>query len=228
MRFLIRLFFVVLLSCPTYAADTLYINAQQLDLISFLPPPVVNGSPEDKAQQLQVIAIQKSASKERIAQANADVEETVFAMYGGVLGSKFKSESLPMVTALFEKMGESESAVVDPVKAHFSRTRPYLNNPDIKPLVKPSSSGAYPSGHTTRSMMMAIVLSKMVPEKQADIFLRADDYAQSRVIGGMHYLNDIDAGRRSGTAIAAALLTDARFMADFLAAKNELRSVLGL
>jgi acid phosphatase (class A) len=228
MRLVVGLLFSFLLSGPIYAANEIYINAEQLDLVPFLPLPVANGSAEDRAQQMEVMEIQKSASKERIAQANADVEETVFAMYGNILGSKFKAESLPKVTALFEKMGETESVVVDPVKLYFGRKRPYLSNPDIKALVKPSTSGAYPSGHTSRSVMMAIILSKMLPEKQGSIFERADDYAQSRVIGGMHYLSDIEAGRKAGTAIASALLSNSQFIVDFENAKKELRSFLDL
>jgi acid phosphatase (class A) len=152
----------------------------------------------------------------------------VYAMFSSVLGANFKPANLPLFTAMFARMGDTEDAVVDPVKAFFGRTRPFLNNPDIKPLVKPSKTGSYPSGHTSRSTMMAIVLSSMLPEQRAAIFARANDYAESRVIGGMHYPNDLDAGRRAGSAMAATLLASPTFNTDFDAAKLELRKTLGL
>jgi acid phosphatase (class A) len=76
--------------------------------------------------------------------------------------------------------------------------------------------------------MMAIILGSMVPEKRKEIFDRANEYAESRIIGGMHYPNDLEGGRRAGTVMAATLLTDANFRKDMDAAKAELRKAMGL
>jgi len=216
------------ISSHAFAAPGPYLTHQQLDIIPFLPTPIANGSAEDRAQQALVIAAQKAASPERIALANSDADETVYAMFASVLDANFKPANLPLFTAMFERMGETEDAVVDPVKAFFGRTRPFLNNPDIKALVKASKSGSYPSGHTSRSTMMAIVLSSMLPEKRTAIFVRANEYADSRIIGGMHYPSDLDGGRRAGSAMAATLLASPTFHADYAAARAELRKVLGL
>ena len=216
------------LSFQAIAGESPYLTHKQLDIIPFLPTPVANGSAEDKAQQMWVLEAQKAATPERIALAKRDAEETVFAMFSSVLGANFKPENLPFFTVVFARIGDTEDAVVDPVKAYFGRIRPFLNNPEIKPLVPPSKSGSYPSGHTSRSTMMAIVLSSMLPEKRAALFERANDYAQSRVIGGMHYPNDLDAGRRAGSAMAATLLASPTFNTDYEAARAELRKVLGL
>ena len=67
-----------------------------------------------------------------------------------------------------------------------------------KALVRPSVSGSYPSGHTTYVTVAAIMVATMVPEKRDAIWQRAWDYAQSRVIGGMHYPNDLLGGRLAG------------------------------
>ncbi len=218
----------LLLSTSLFAGELPYLTTKQLNIIPFLPTPVLNGSPQDKEQQAQVIAIQKAASPERIALANKDSEETVYAMFSSVMGAQFQPANLPVTTHVFARIGETEDAVVDPVKSYFGRIRPFLNNPEIKALVKPSSSNSYPSGHTSRSTMMAVILSSMVPEKRNEIFERANDYAQSRIIGGMHYPNDLEAGRRAGSAMAATLLASPTFMADFEAARSELRKALGL
>ena len=218
----------LLLSSSIFAGELPYLTTRQLNIIPFMPAPVVNGSRQDKEQQAQVISIQQAAAPERIELANRDSEETVYAMFASVMGSQFQPANLPITSYVFERMGVTEDAVVDPVKAYFGRIRPFLNNPEIKALVKPSSSNSYPSGHTSRSTMMAIVLSSMVPEKRAAIFERAKDYAQSRIIGGMHYPDDLEAGRRAGSAMAATLLASPTFMADFEAARDELRKVMGL
>ncbi len=82
--------------------------------------------------------------------------------------------------------------------------------------------------HTTHVTAMAIVLGDLLPEKRGAIWERAADYEQSRVIGGMHYPNDLEGGRRAGTAIAVALLGQPEFKVDFDAARSELRQALGL
>lgn len=225
-----RALFVLFMAASgaAFAAESPYLTNKQLDITPFMPAPVVNGSAEDRAQQALVLAAQKAAMPDRIAAANSDAEETVYAMFSNVLGVKFKAANLPVLTAMFERIGDTEDAVVDPVKAYFGRIRPFMNNPEIKPLVKPSKSGSYPSGHTSRSTMMAVILSSMLPESRTAIFVRANDYAQSRVIGGMHYPDDLEAGRRAGSAMAATLLASPTFRTDFEASSAELRKVLGL
>ena len=77
---------------------------------------------------------------------------------------------LPKTAYLFARVGESEDATVDPAKPFYGRKRPFLANPDIKPLVRPSTSGSYPSGHATRVTAGAIILASMLPEKRDAIW----------------------------------------------------------
>jgi acid phosphatase (class A) len=71
-------------------------------------------------------------------------------------------------------------------------------------------------------------MGDIVPEKRDAIWERVQDYAWSRVIAGMHYPNDLDGGRLAGTAIAVAVRNRPEFMADFEAARRELRAFLQL
>jgi acid phosphatase (class A) len=213
---------------PAAAREAPYLTAQELDLVAILPPPIVAGSEADRAQQDVVLRAQRSASPDRIEQARHDVDESLDTMFGAVLGKPLPAASLPATTRLFERIGETEEVVVSGTKKAFQKLRPYLSNSEIKPLVRPSVSGSYPSGHTTHVTVAAIVLGEIVPEKRDAIWRRAGDYAWSRVIGGMHYPNDLDGGRLAGTAIAVALRDRPEFKADFQAARRELRGFLGL
>lgn len=219
---------VAVLAAPALAGAAPYLTASSIDLAILLPPPPPIDSAGQARDLAAVIAAQQDASPERIAQAAADANETVFDMFGATLGPRFAAAALPRAGALFSRLGETEAAVVDPVKPAFDRMRPFLADPRVKPLVHASRSGSFPSGHTTRVTLAAIVLAAMLPEQRAAIWARADDYAQSRVIGGMHYPLDLDGGRRAGTAIAALLFADPAFRADFDAARAELRAALGL
>jgi acid phosphatase (class A) len=68
----------------------------------------------------------------------------------------------------------------------------------------------------------------MVPEKAAAIFNRAAILAHSRVVAGVHYPTDVEAGRISGSVIDNVLLHEPRFMVDFGKAREEVRHALGL
>ena len=68
----------------------------------------------------------------------------------------------------------------------------------------------------------------MVPEKRDALFARASIFAESRIIAGVHYPSDVEAGWISGTVISAALIRQPRFESDFAAATAELRDALGL
>ncbi|WP_145145606.1 phosphatase PAP2 family protein [Roseomonas gilardii] len=210
---------------PAMAEEAPYLTPKQVDLTLLLPPP-----PHDAAEQQReievVLRVQREASPERVALAVADAKESVFDMFGQVLGERFQRANLPKASLLYDRVGASEDATVDPAKPFFGRVRPYLADPRVKALVPASKSGSWPSGHTTRVMLVATVLAAMLPEQRDAIWARADDYAWSRVIGGMHYPSDLVAGKRAGAAMAAVLFTDPGFQADFAAAKAELRGVI--
>ena len=57
---------------------------------------------------------------------------------------------------------------------------------------------------------------------------RAWFYGENRIIGGIHYRSDIEAGRIAGSVIAASIMEQPEFQAEFTAAQAELRKVLGL
>jgi acid phosphatase (class A) len=213
---------------PVSAGAPPYITSADVDLTLILPPTTVAATAQDKAEQEAVLAAQRSASVDRIKLANSDNEETVYAMFGALLGPNFTPEKLPNGNIFFTRVTDSEDETVDPAKKYFGRVRPFLANPEIKALVPPTKSGAYPSGHTTRVTMCAIIVASMLPEKRDAIWARAAEYAESRVIGGMHYPDDLEGGRRAGSAMAAVMFSRPDFRADYEVAKAELRAALGM
>ena len=218
------------LALPAQAAQAAnpYVTSAMLAIAPLMPPPPNAGSPEDQADLQAVIVAQTQAPEARRAQALADSAESISDVLGEVMGPKFTTVP-PKTAAMFARIGESEDHTLDAAKPVFNRQRPWIAHPDqVKAIARPSKSGSYPSGHTTRAALDAIVMSAMVPEKQREIWERARDYAHSRVIGGMHYPSDIEAGWRAGTAMAAVMFNLPEFQVDFAAAKAELRAQLDL
>jgi acid phosphatase (class A) len=219
---------VAVTALPARAEDAKpFITAHELDLTKFLAPPPANDSAQTKAELGEVLTLQVTRTPEMIARAQADAEENVWR-FADVLGPKFTKDTLPKTDAFFARIAETEGAVVDPAKDVWKRPRPHILSDLVKPVVPLSKSGAYPSGHATVGTLMAIVLSNMVPEKRAELMARGWEYANNRVVGGIHYRSDIEAGRIAGSLIAQAIWSQPDFMAEFTAAEAELRAALGL
>lgn len=219
--------FGLLLCISTLFADQYYIDKNAVNLMELLAPPPKAGSIEDRDDLQGVLKAQDKRTKALSDRALADAELSVFR-FADVMGVDFTPAKLPLTAALFEKMKSDGDTIVWVVKDSYKRPRPFLASYAVHSL-KPDTKGAsYPSGHTTFAYECAVILSKMVPEKRYEIFIRAEEYAQNRIVLGVHYPADIRAGRGSGTLLASEFLKNKKFMADFEAAKTELRSVLKL
>lgn len=204
-----------------------FITNKDVDLTMILPPPPANDSAQTKAELGEVLTLQVTRTPEMVASAVADADENVWR-FANVMGPKFNKETLPKFSAFFDRVVATEGAVVDPAKDVWKRPRPHQLSDLVKPAVKLSGSGSWPSGHATVGTMMGIILSDMVPEKRAEIMARAAEYAHNREVGGIHYASDVEMGKISGSVIAAVLLNRDDFKAEYEAARAELRSDLGM
>ena len=225
----LTLLLVVGISSPVFAEDAKpFADAKEINLLNLLPPPPANDSAQMKAELGEILTIQVTRTPEMAARAVADAEENVWRFSDVIDNPKFTQENLPKFSAFFDRIVETEGAVVDPAKDVWKRPRPHLYSDLVKPIVPLSKSGSYPSGHTTLGTLMGIVLSNMVPEKRAVIMTRAWEYGHNRVVGGIHYASDIEAGRIAGTVIAETIMTHDDYKSEYEGAKAELRAALGL
>ncbi len=204
-----------------------FIAAKDLDLTRLLPPPLALESPQMKSELTEVLNLQLSRTPEMVEHAQADAVEDIWR-FSDVLGSKFNKEKLPKLNAFFIRVLASEGPVTDPAKDVWKRPRPHQYSELAKPVVKLSKSYSYPSGHATAGTLMGIILANMLPEKRAEIMQRAYEYANNRIVAGIHFRSDVEAGRMAGTLIAAALMNRADFNAEFDLARAELRAEMGL
>jgi acid phosphatase (class A) len=201
---------------------------KEINLLLLLPPPPANDSAQMKAELGEILTIQVTRTKAMEDRAVADVTENVWRFADVVDSPKFTAAALPKVAAFFDRVVETESAVVDPAKDVWKRPRPHLYSDLVKPVVPLSKSGSYPSGHSTVGTLMGIELANMLPEKRAQVMARAWECGHNRVVGGIHYPSDIEMGRISGMVIAQTISTHPDFKAEFEAAKAELRAALGM
>jgi acid phosphatase (class A) len=208
------------------AALARYLDPSQIDLVRILAPPPAPQSPEGQAELEAVLTVQRTRSDLDVKRARADDELTVFR-YADVMGEAFSAQNLPFATQFFRDVAVDAGQVVNPTRAHFNRERPVAVDKRIEPVVN-AGGGSYPSGTAAFAYVAAILLANMVPEKAPAIFARAADWGHNRVVSGVHFPGDVEAGRISGSVIDNVLLHDAAFMADFAKAKAEVRRAISL
>jgi acid phosphatase (class A) len=206
-----------------------YFDAKTLDLSRILPPPPTNDSAITRSEIELMLKIQQERTPDEAALARGDASYSVFR-FGDALGNPevFNAKSLPKTNSLFRKVTYEEGAVVQAGKRGFARPRPFILEPRIIPIVKKPTNDSYPSGHSMWARVVGLLLTDMLPEHADEIMARADDYAFHRVVAGVHYPSDVDAGKHAGTALAAFLLASPAFQADYAEAIQELRAALKL
>jgi acid phosphatase (class A) len=204
-------------------------SAPSIDMRRLLPAPFATGSNEARAELDQMLAIQAARTPASAARARADADASVFR-FADALGSPpaFAPERLPLVSALFARVLEAEGGAIVGAKDGFDRTRPCRAEPRLEPVLPCPTNGSYPSGHAAFGWAAALVLADLVPERRAAILARAREFAWNRVVAGVHYPSDVEAGRITGIVVAAFLFASPQFQAEERAARHELRAALGL
>ncbi|MGB8326283.1 MAG: phosphatase PAP2 family protein [Steroidobacteraceae bacterium] len=204
------------------------VRATDIDLVRLLPPPPAADSPETRAELDQLLALQAQRTPAAAERARADDEASVFR-FADVFDAPaaFTPARLPWTRALFSQLRDDELAAVKRAKDIFARVRPCRAEPRVAPVIRCPGTRAYPSGHATLGWIDGLVLADMLPEKRAQILARAREYGWNRVVAGVHYPSDIEAGRASATAIVALLFASPEFRAREAQAREELRPALG-
>jgi acid phosphatase (class A) len=208
------------------AAETPYLTRGEVDLTRFLVAPPAVDSAAQRVDLDAVLDIQRKRSREEIGEAQADQEVSVFR-FADVLGKTFAEERLPKTAALARKACQEASRLTAAAKRFWKRPRPYVTSREVTPVTSNLSEGSYPSGHATCGYLWAILLADMIPERRDALLARGVRYGHNRVVGGVHYPTDVEAGRLSAAVIAAVMARSPVFRTDFAAARAELRGALG-
>jgi acid phosphatase (class A) len=234
-------------------AAVVYLEPGAVDLTRLLGPPPLPGSAAQMRDLAALHLAQDSRNAEDVVRVQADARVNI-AAFASVLGQSFKEENLPLLTQFFRNVSRATGPFISVSKDCWSRPRPFATDPTIVPppglkesagmradsaipkIINPRCtpgtepsqySYAYPSGHATFGAMTAIQLADMVPELRQAIFERGWEFGYSRVLAGVHYPGDVEAGRIQATVLVAMMQQNRNYQRDFAAARQELRQQLG-
>jgi len=159
-----------------------------------------------------------------LAVAKRDAGDEQPDLFDNVLG--FDVMALPVTSKLLSEVVKEQSAEASAAKKFFDRNRPWIVDPSIKTCEWHgfgNASTSYPSGHATLAFSTGAVLAALMPQKAQAILARAKDYAENRLVCGMHFRSDIAAGQELGTVVAVRLMQDPTFAREMDAAGRESR-----
>jgi acid phosphatase (class A) len=218
-----RLFSIALLvatfAVTARAADT-YIKPDEINIKSILPPPPAKDSDQTKHEIEQLLKLQATRTDADIARIKSEVKMTPF-LFSEVLGPKFNPDDLPVTTKFLVKVTRSAGVISSQAKDIFERERPFNVDSRIQPCVEKEKTFSYPSGHSTRSMVIAMTLAQIFPDHADALIARAKLVGDDREAAGEHFPSDVEAGRTLAKAIFDQMQKNPDFKADLEKAKDE-------
>jgi acid phosphatase (class A) len=205
------------------AAKPKFLTAADYAPDQLLPAPPKDGSPKALAELAEVRAFDHNRTPSELAQARHDDQTENATAFADVLGPSFDLAKLPATARLMADVQVEEKAAAKAAKDHFLRNRPWVVDPALQSCSKEDApQSSYPSGHSTMGFSMAVILARLEPAKAPAIMARAAEYADNRLVCGMHYRSDVVAGQALGTAVALKLLDVPAFRVEMDAAAQEL------
>lgn len=200
-----------------------YLAPDAISAANLLAPPPLPGSAEQAADMDTVHSVYRTAADTDKSAAYGEKKFTVFNFTGAV-GPFFVETNLPKTTEFFNKVQKDGETITDAGKDYFKRPRPFVTDPSLA-NGKLEKSFSYPSGHSTESMVLALVLAEIFPDKEDAIIAHARQMGWHRVQIARHYPTDIYAGRTLAKNIVREMNKSADFQHDLAEAKAEVAAV---
>ncbi|MFP5458076.1 MAG: phosphatase PAP2 family protein [Bacteriovoracia bacterium] len=186
-----------------------YLPREAIDLRDFPAPP------ESETRDWEYIwKWQLERTGEDCQRVQHEEDGLATSFFGPPYGPLTKEEALRLVD-FQERLFKQVNFFNRDLKRRFNRARPYQQNGQVLPCIDHSHpSLSYPSGHSAVAALSALALGALYPELAEVLQKRAQEIALGRVVGGVHFLSDIESGQRLGRMIFEVLIKNAEFLKD--------------
>ena len=213
----------------TLRATAGYLGGETARFVALFDAPTAPGSAQTRRELDELLELQRTRSAADVAAARADRKTDVERFFGALGLPGAGAPRLPQLRRLAQRVEDDIRPYTRAAKDHFSRQRPYEIEPRLRPCIDHVRGDlSYPSGHATYGYVIAYLLGDMVPERAPELQRRADEFARQRMVCGVHFRSDIEAGRKAARWLTFVLLGDPGYRRDSIAAALELRAALHL
>jgi acid phosphatase (class A) len=205
-----------------------YLSAQAIGAEAYLAPPPTRGSTRDLGD-LEVFTATRALEgtpRWRLAQSDANAESPAAPKaFDCALGTSLDVAKQPILIRMLLRASTDGDHLSRSAKVKYARPRPFLVKDGPICIAREQwlvDQGAYPSGHAATGWTWGLILSELAPDRSEALMSRARSFGDSRVICGVHYVTDVEAGRAVASATLARLHSDPAFKADLEVARAEL------
>jgi acid phosphatase (class A) len=151
--------------------------------------------------------------------------------FSPALGITISRKNTPHLHLLLSRVFTDAGYASNDTKKAFSRIRPYsaLRIDSCTPKEHSALSndgGSYPSGHAVTGMMWAMTLTAMEPQLATPLMKKGYEFGRSRLICGVHWESDVNAGRFLAAGAFARLQASPEYQKQFREAKLEVDRLL--
>ena len=200
-----------------------------------LPPPPPSGSAAlllDQQVYLRSRSVkQRDPGRWALATRDARLDDDhLLAAFACALGLLPDRAATPSLYRLLDRAAPDTRPQTDAAKAFFARLRPYLRNHQpicVARFTSLDGTPSYPSGHATLGMSLGLILTELAPDRASALLARARVFGESRIVCGVHWLSDVQAGYLNAAGLVAALHSSPSFRADLEQARGELAAARG-
>ena len=213
---------------PIPTSLTGYLAQGVIDGAALLGPPPTPDSLTGQADRARYLETRALKDTPRWKQAIVDNDlwgGGALRQYSCKLGVSIDEKQTPTALRVLHRVELDVRTVGKPAKDHYNRARPMIG--DDQPICVPredwmKTNASYPSGHSMTGWTWSLILAELVPAKADDMLAVGKQIGESRIICGVHYASDIEAGRTLAGAMVARLHADPQFQADMKKARAEI------
>jgi membrane-associated phospholipid phosphatase len=167
------------------------------------PPPDAAASAAELAELQAVVA--SAAADARAQVAYWDAGSPSYRWIEEMVNKYRTGPPSPRVTRSFALLNVAiYDAIIASWDAKYAYNRPHPNG--VTTLIAAPNSPSYPSEHAAAAGAASTILAYLFPE-EAEIFVaKAEAAAQSRVLAGVNYPSDVEAGLALGRAVGEKVI----------------------
>ncbi|MBL7670889.1 MAG: phosphatase PAP2 family protein [Bdellovibrionaceae bacterium] len=206
--------FMVIQSNFAAAAESNYETYPlRINTESFRPPTTANGLEADILRSAKYMN-ERTESQCQRAESQASLSFNIFRDEPNLL----TKEEADLLEPLYDEVFHNTDIYVHEIKRKWDRLRPFQGEIRIKNIeykiekcIRSHSSSSYISGHSAIGRAAANIFSVLLPNKAEALRALGNDIGENRILAGVHYLSDVEDGRKMGDIVVRELLKSPAF-----------------
>jgi len=204
-----------------------YLTHETAEFVALFSAPPAADSPQTRRELDELLQMQARRTPAAVAAAQADRKTEIRRFYAALELDPDARLALPRLHELAQRVEDDIRPYVRAAKQHFRRLRPLEIEPRLEPCIGDVKADlSYPSGHATYGFVMSWMLADLIPERRAQLQARGEEFARQRMVCGVHFASDIEAGRTGARWLMERLHASPAYQADVIAAAAELRAAM--